>query len=381
LLDVGDDSITRVWDLKRGLELRGRVENASGKPMDGITVGVKPVRSEGAFSTCVTDSAGEFACTGLVAGEYDCETYNAGPRSDAVRVVVNGTTESQRIVLRSQASGRIHVSVAGVKEPNRAPYQVFAESPEQLPMPVQASIQNDVFVFEQLPIGKYLVYAGTRDGPASATVSIDAEGQTSRVTLPAPARGAISGRVIDAEGSPVIDAWVRAFVSDPVWGGSQAVGASALTDDDGMFTLADLWRGRYDLEVSGSSGEVTAKGIDTNGGEKLIRLEAFGSLSVLIRDEAGHPVPTFQLSYERENSPGYLLHGQRGSRSLPSLAPGTYTLKAWSDAGSASQTIRLASGESTSVVLTLNPRTQQPAEYASAALDSAEASSESPAPE
>jgi hypothetical protein len=381
VLDVGTESVTRVWDLKPGLELRGRVETVSGRLLQGIAVGVAPVGARGTATTCVTDSAGEFVCTGLVVGEYSCETYSDGARSEVVHVVVDGAVESKRIVLRSEASGRIHVSIPEVSEPSAVPWQIFAESRERLPKPVQASIQDGIFVFEQLPLGQYLVYAGTRDGPASATASLDTDGQVARVTLPAPARGAISGRVIDAVGTPVIDAWVRAFVSDPVWSGSHPVGASALTDDRGMFTLGDLWRGRYDLEVSGSSGNVTAKGIDTNAGETLIRLAAFGSLSVLVRDAADRPVPTFQLAYERENGPGALLHGQGGMRMLPSLAPDTYTLTAWSAAGSASQTLRLASGASASVRLTLDPSAQHAAAYMTYALGGREPSSVSPAPE
>ena len=61
---------------------------------------------------------------------------------------------------------------------------------------------------------------------------------------------AISGRVFDQQGEPVVQAYVRVLLRVPIGGREQLVtGPLALTDDRGAYRTAGLDAGRYDVQV------------------------------------------------------------------------------------------------------------------------------------
>ncbi|MFB3778232.1 MAG: carboxypeptidase regulatory-like domain-containing protein [Bryobacteraceae bacterium] len=122
--------------------------------------------------------------------------------------------------------------------------------------------RNGAFAFSDLAPGRYLVSASKPGYPAGGTivgrrmnartvvlipsVSLD------RVELQLSPGSAISGRVLDNEGAPVVRATVeavrrlRANGRPLLW----PVGASVKTDDQGRYRLSDIPSGRYLVRVT-----------------------------------------------------------------------------------------------------------------------------------
>jgi protocatechuate 3,4-dioxygenase beta subunit len=344
-LEIGLDPLTTHWDLKLGLSVRGRVLADTGEPRVNVSVGMEPVDRAGVGAACNTNEAGEFECSGLPPGEYDCRANGLDATSDPVRLSLSESRDG--IVLRTHAAGKIEVLVEGVTQASAVPWPVFAKNEDQRPSPAVAKPEGSLFVFENLPLGTYQVYAGGEASTRSAaarSVSLRQSGEVISVTLPAPALAAITGRVTNAQGAPVIDALVRAFISDPVFGGALAAGAAVTTNDEGGFVLESLPRGRYDLRVSDSSGEATVSGVETGASGLSVRLEAYGELSGTVRDASNEFVPTFELSYQREQGEITSISGHQGSWSVPWLPPGTYEISVRSTSGAATERVELAPG-------------------------------------
>ena len=109
------------------------------------------------------------------------------------------------------------------------------------------------------------------------------------------------GAVFDrGTGSPLSKALVTLFTEEP-----EPRDALALTDANGSFAFANVPPGRYEIQASstghatawyGAEGKNQAPGIITlHGGERrqnlVLRLEALGSVSGVVTDEDGDPLP------------------------------------------------------------------------------------------
>jgi hypothetical protein len=187
----------------------------------------------------------------------------------------------------------------------------------QRPAPRMVTDSKGRFIFHNLPpSAEYFLdartfgYANTRYGWAgpdgsSAISAIRripvADGQwVSTIKIPLWRYGAISGRVVDERGEPVVGVVVRAFGFNNIAGQAQLVGgALATTDDRGIYRLSGVKPGRYvvsvlsvqstvlsttpegppiravgELESGGYAGGrgaiVTAPGIDVDGRHRLV---------------------------------------------------------------------------------------------------------------
>jgi hypothetical protein len=89
-------------------------------------------------------------------------------------------------------------------------------------------------------------------------VNLSRDGEVLEVVLTLPEATTISGSVIDEQGSPVPDAWVRATMSGSEFGFS--IGIPVLTDAEGRFTIEGLLERKYDLRATGDGtrGELKA---------------------------------------------------------------------------------------------------------------------------
>lgn len=350
-VEVGAEPVTREWDLEGGLKVLGRVESPSGQPLSGIDVTVAPLEPGRPGARCTSDAAGQFECGGLAQGEHDCSTQVVGAPSSTVRVFVSASEPPPSVVLQGPASGSLRVSVSGVARAHDVAWPVFAKSKDGVPNVGRA--EDEVFAFDELPLGDYAVYIADEGTPDAAHVSLQRDREVVHVTLPAPELGAIAGQVVDARQAPVVDAWVRAASADQ----AQTVGggATALTDGEGRFTLTELPRGRYDLAVSGTSGEASKKQVETGSSDVVIRLDAYGSLSGSVRTATGQPASTFTISARQEGAEVSAALGENGSWVLPWLVPGSYTITVSAPEGGASQQVTLAPAARVELELTLAP--------------------------
>lgn len=185
------------------------------------------------------------------------------------------------------------------------------------PAPRMVTDSKGRFIFHNLPPSpEYYLdasrfgYASTRygwsgPGGSSALSAIRripvADGQwVNTITIPLWRYGAISGRVVDERGEPVVGVVVRAFGWNSIAGQLQMVGGPlATTDDRGAYRLSGVKPGRYvvsvlsvqstvlstvpegpqaravgELESGGYGGGrgalVTAPGIDADGRHRLV---------------------------------------------------------------------------------------------------------------
>jgi hypothetical protein len=260
-VEVGSAPAVREWTLQRGLSLSGRVETPSGVPVPGALVSVCPMGepSDRLAVNCSTSPIGEFTCSGLSPGDYDCSVEDAGdPKRDVQRVVLSeGSLANLRLLTRP--SGTIEVSVrpahAGAVSPS-----VFARGPGVVPL--EATPRLNGFVFERVPLGRYEVYVEVPTSGSLAQVELEHDGEVIALELSAPPSLSIEGRVVDESGAPFVDAWVSVSPTDVLARSATAEYPPALAGELGQFIVEGLSPGSYDLRIWNGSYEGELRGVE-----------------------------------------------------------------------------------------------------------------------
>jgi RNA polymerase sigma factor (sigma-70 family) len=175
----------------------------------------------------------------------------------------------------------------------------------------------------------------------------------------APARDAtITGRVVDAEGSPIADVLVRAEPADRgrkkvlISDAPARATAFATTEADGTFTLEDLDRDTYDLAaqaIGGSSAPTTRP--DVAGGSRGITLaiDVGAPLAGMVESTDG-PVPAYTLLVMRRAGTARHLVLARSivdasGRFEVRVRPGDYELVAAASGWAPSAAVKAAAGD------------------------------------
>jgi hypothetical protein len=269
-LELGTARATRTWDLDGGLELRGRVQGPNGGPRAGVGVLITPSGDLAALDVApplraVSDDRGEFLAQGLMGGDYALSIEGPAQRAEEPTVVsVSEHTAPVELVTVAEAS--IHAELRGSRT-------AFAQR-EDLNFPVQAERRGDQFVFEHLALGRYALFTSDRGVVPSDALRVElrADGEVVKVTLEAHEElSAISGRVEDEAGQPVLDAWVTASAAQPTPFVRDVGEDPVLTNERGEFMLRGLRPGRYRLEVASDQGEAAAPDVAT-GSEVVMRV-------------------------------------------------------------------------------------------------------------
>jgi hypothetical protein len=263
--------IVREWAVQPGLSVTGRVENQSGQPVVGAVVSIVAVgyRVTNMGSTCDTAANGSFTCFGLSPGDYDCSVEDAGdPTRELVRVSL-GEGSIADILLRTRPSGAIHVALTVPSGAPQLPFKVFARGPGGLP--VEGIPRQSGFAFEQMPLGRYDVYAEVAATGVEAVLEYD--GQVIDVELTAPSSvWSIAGVVTDEAGSPLVDAWVRASPSDPLAQTQAAMPPATLTNEVGRFAFSGLHLTKYDLHATSDVGEGSLRNTPAGSIAAVVRI-------------------------------------------------------------------------------------------------------------
>ncbi|HKO93287.1 MAG TPA: carboxypeptidase-like regulatory domain-containing protein, partial [Polyangiaceae bacterium] len=175
-LELALTPMSRVWELERGLAVRGRALTAEGAPLALASIDVSPVApGEGLTSvSCQTDELGHFSCGGLSPGAYE-STIGPGvpPRSEPVRVEMVGG-ETPEIVLRARPLGELHVHVAPADRFEVPALAVIAQSDQTT---LEGELRDDVFVFEAVPLGSYVLSTDPSLGREARRVELTRSGQ------------------------------------------------------------------------------------------------------------------------------------------------------------------------------------------------------------
>jgi hypothetical protein len=352
-LEVGLEPLTRLWEMERGLTLSGIALSAGGAPLAGAAIDVFPARpEEGArSSSCTSDELGKFSCSGLDPAEYDCSIGPGMPRrSEPVRVRV-GAGGSSDVVLRAYAEGTLEVRIAGAERFDLPALNVVARRERE---PRLGELRGDRFVFDSVPLGRYVVSTDPPAGIAEQSVEITQPGAVRELTLSLPAPHAIVGRVVDDAGQALPDAWVRATSTPDVAAGHPS--APVLSAEDGSFSIEGLLPGRYALQVTSELGDATLDAVPSDRRGVIVQVSAHGSLSGTVATAAGDPVAEFVVAYRRSGIDQVReVKGSRGSWAVPWLTPGTYELRVAAPEGEAVQSVELRPRDAVELALQLAP--------------------------
>ena len=275
-LDVGSAPLTHVWDLDPGLQATGIALTPDGAPVARARIDVVPVGEPFGRSaaSCSTDEHGEFSCAGLAEGPYDCSVGPfTRPRGDSVHITLSRALPP-RITLRTYAEGAIRVHIAHADGLELPALSVVARRNGETRL---GELFGDEFVFEPLALGNYEVSSDPAPAGSALHVELTRPRQVAIVTLPLPAAHTLSGRVIDAAGEPIADAWVRA--SSASLQSQMRHATPVLTDAEGAFSLPGLIPGRYRLDVSSDEGEAVLEGVASDERGVMVRVQTYASLS------------------------------------------------------------------------------------------------------
>ncbi|HEU0032482.1 MAG TPA: carboxypeptidase regulatory-like domain-containing protein [Kofleriaceae bacterium] len=175
--------------------------------------------------------------------------------------------------------------------------------------------------------------------------------ETKDVVLTVEARdGVIRGVVVGPDKKPVADAWVTPEIDrekpdmrdagdaiDFMRGDRQPV----LTDSDGKFAITKLRRATYKLEVEGPRGASRGEKSGVKTGDSVtIVLEPLGTLSGRVT-LGGSPVTSYDLTCGSDHE---RITSKDGTYTLERLDPGELTCNVSADTGSASGSVKIASG-------------------------------------
>lgn len=274
-LELGKTPATRAWQLGGGLVIAGRVTRPNGSAIRGVGIDVQPMgeRAGRHAATCTPDASGVFECGGLQPGEYSVRAVlGETTASETVKVRI-GDRSAEPIVLHTTGSATIR---AFVRPTFAAASSDRVSGTRGRLVPVAhgdgglrhyAQALDDHYVFDELPLGGYVVQLGVSPGPSPSfrSVQLERDGQVVDVELQREPAADLVGQVVDARNEPVPDAWVEIVGTEPDWLNSSAPVPPVLSDASGAFSIVDLRAGRYALRATHPSGSAHVDGASPAG--------------------------------------------------------------------------------------------------------------------
>ena len=356
------DAPPQRWEVEKGASVRVVVVDGQGNAPLRVEVDAYPTGPEGGPSvgTDHPEADGAFLLAGLKAGPYNVLVHAQDGSRGTQEITVTGSRE-ERIKITLPLSGAIDGVVEDADHRPVANVQVSASGPGHA---AARSLDDGTFTLLGLPPGEYLVVANDRAGrrpgadddakkappPPKVTVTAQARARA-RVVVESRA-GVIEGRVVDASGQPIIDAFLdvgRAVGSGggvPRYGGSNR--PPVITDPEGRFKIENLAEGEYNLRAyRKGGGEATAEHVKANTRGITLRLGDGASFEGILSTKNG-PVERFTLRVHDTktafNRMELFFHAG-GRFALRDLPAGTYDVVAETPIGSVASTITLAEGE------------------------------------
>jgi hypothetical protein len=283
-IEVGSSPVVREWDVESGLSVSGKVEGPSGTPEPNVVVSITPVgeAADRPPSNCTTDGDGQFTCAGLLPGDHDCFVADTSS-SDVVHVSLENGSSPPPVLLRTRPSGVIRVSVASDRGENDRAFKVFARGGDGFAM--EGTPRDERFVFERVPLGRYEVYADLPSPRAPIMANLLRAGEVVDVEVMAVRKMSIDGRAVDERGGVVAEAWVSVSPTDAVARTPSATYPPTLTDEYGVFTVAGLAPGDFDLQVRTSSGEGERRAVAAGSTGVVIRVHQQSELTATLGPE------------------------------------------------------------------------------------------------
>lgn len=369
-LKTGEASAGTTLVLKKGIEARGRVVDAGGKPVQGAEVRVAPkeagllgnARVQIRMATlgqnerpdAASGADGSFVVRGLAEGEYSATVSRDGyARKTSSGLSVRAGTENVWPPITLQNG----VAIAGfVRDTKGQPVpgaQVFGISlgdggrPQLSTTDVEGRFRVDGLAAE-----KQILLNVTADGYASAQKNATAPAEDLAVVL--KSAGTVRGRVEDGDAKrPVTDFTIS--LGAPRGGGGFGVIVAtrgrggnpdrSFQSEDGSFVLPEVPPGKWTIRASAAgyrNGETSS--VDVGEGETkegiVISLRKGGSLAGRVLDPArGAGLPNASVSWQAA--------GETGGRGFPGMPGGNRGGSTTTDADGRFHFDGLASGRVT----------------------------------
>jgi RNA polymerase sigma factor (sigma-70 family) len=360
-----------VWRVSPGLTIRGEVLHADGSPVRGVRVlaQVKGSSSDPRAPTTTsfghaTNDDGAFEVSGLRPGTYvlkpvgtDLPPAQVEPE---VQLEAHRDLDGVRIELAPTGTGTI---VGNVHDDRGEPVVgawVFAVGDKAGAARGQTN-ETGSFELSRVPPGSPRVFVkdrpppGQTDEEASTRVSLR-PGETVHSDLVVAARtGRIRGRVHDADGAPVSDAFVDVQKESHEAGRARRTMTwrerwrdPILTDVDGSFELDELDDGTYTLRAyRKGGGEGVLEGVVV-GATVTVEIATPGVIEGFVAVKGGAPPERFSVRATDEATGvehvDSFFHTD-GQWSLSEVPAGIYQLEVEASAGTATGAVELAEGE------------------------------------
>ncbi|MCA9663745.1 MAG: carboxypeptidase regulatory-like domain-containing protein [Myxococcales bacterium] len=366
------------WDVERGYAIRGEVVGPAGAALTTMRVAAArqappgEARARQLARQTFPQVDGRFAIEGLIPGDYEVRVMAWSPPQAIpapLRVTVGeGDLEGVRIELPEVGALRGRVvdgdgqPVPSVRVQARAAAGSLAIHGHSSP---EVSVADDGgFVLPSLAARNYRVSAlrgyipvdAAGGGSASADVEVNA-GETTEVELVVAALdGVIRGQVVDADGSPVVDAFISAMAEPENAPGSPIrmarwndhALAPKLSDQEGRFTLEALAPSKHTIIAKRrGGGEAFLEHVEV-GSDVTLTIAATASLRGVVGFAGGGAPERFWMT-ATDDSVGFF-HSEtfvrtEGRFAFEALPAGTYKVDVRSATGDASAGVELAAGD------------------------------------
>ncbi len=369
-LEVGAADVSGlVWRVDAGGAFRGRVVTRRGEPVAAAAVDLRS-RGKGVIEqrSVRAESDGAFAFAGLRGGSYTAHvSTDLGVEPEdgyPIEVPTDGMATKDLII---DDAGTIQGTVRDARGAPVSGLDAFADPHGAHAYGEHRAVAaNGTFEIRGLAAGKYRVTVrreydelrkpGTTDDDTQGELVTVTAGKTTTVALVVESQtGRISGRVVDADGAPVPDAYLvtaregdsaaaRSAVGDTRWGDERP----ALTSPDGTFVIGGLTPGAYVVRAyRRGGGEAIAEHVQVGSSVELRIARGSSIAGVAVRADGGFDdVLEIKLAqpktgFRREES----WFRSKGAFAVDDLPPGDYVVTAVTPSGTRQISLSLAAGE------------------------------------
>lgn len=344
------DVLDRTWEVRDGRTIAGRVLDAGGDPVAGVTLAARPIDGSASLSAAVSDAEGRFMLRGLVAGPLQVVPVLHGRRTmpDAPVAVTLGTSDLADLRVVLVATGEVRGTLL---DPRRRPI-VGAELTLRTAWGEQRTSSGDDggFHFTRAAAGRSAI--GASLGGVSLRLRAQPQvqvrvGVTTSVALVsvAPTRE-ISGVVIDAAGRPLAGVLVEAQAEDAAV--TPGAGRPRLTDGAGRFTLDGLAGKAYTITAQPlGGGEVRREHVEP-GAAPVLTLAPGASVRGSVLAPGGGAPDSFTVEVIDQRSGvrrAETFIATAGAWGFDGLAAGGHEVRVRGREGTGVQTLTLAAGE------------------------------------
>lgn len=331
----GSQEKTIDFILKRAGSVTGKITNANGDPIGGVSVTAYDSLSNRYQNSWQTDASGKYSLDSLPSGNYRLEAYKQGytrSQHDGVEVSAGSVTPNVDFVLQQGASLSGFVTdsfnhpIAGAT--------VYASGNKSGSDTVTTD-STGRFHIAGLSDGTYTLdvsangYMSDRDTTVTISLGQDQEGMTIKL---APA-AIISGKVTATGGTSLKNASIMAYETATHYGYGQSI------MEDGRYSLGMLPEGTYDLTVEADGYlKETIPGIHAVIGQENANvnfsLQPSAIISGTVTDEQGQPLQGIRIlvkepQNQMEMSDSYT--DSSGNFSVSKMPSGTYLVETWSE--------------------------------------------------